>query len=115
MHGDEFNDFEIADLLQSARDVVPEAEKVSTRLKSRIYSAIMLVAATEGPLLGLDESEAAGRGLCIFEKLVEISGLTGETMEKNYCRTCHGRLMGEYIENPPLYWPCCPYADFKQS
>jgi hypothetical protein len=91
-----------------------EAEPVSTRLKSRVYSALMLEMEKEGPLLGLDQTGAAGRGVCVFEKLVQIAPVGTQAQEFNYCRICHGRLMGEHIENPPLYWPCCPYADFKK-
>jgi hypothetical protein len=111
----QFQDFDFDELMAATKDARVEDEGASTRLKSRVYSALMLAAAAEGPLLDLAASEKAGRGLCIFEKLVEISPLSGEAQAKNYCRTCHGRLMGEYIENPPLYWPCCPYAEFKDS
>lgn len=112
---DSFLDFDAEELLTASRDLEVEAGAASTRLKSKIYSVLMLAAAEQGPLLGLTETEEAGRGLCIFEKLVEISPISGAAQAKNYCRTCHGRLMGEYIENPPLYWPCCPYAEFKGS
>lgn len=112
---DSFVDFDAEELLTAARDLEVEEGAASTRLKSKIYSALMLAAAEQGPLLGLAETEQGGRGLCVFEKLVELSPVSGEAQVKNYCRTCHGRLMGEYIENPPLYWPCCPYAEFKES
>jgi hypothetical protein len=106
------NDLEI--LLRSAEAESPSTD-ISTRLKSRIYSQLIERMQEEGPLLGLDESAATGRALCVFEKIVELSP-TGEAIQAfNYCRVCHGRILGENIENPPLYWPACPYADFKKS
>jgi hypothetical protein len=87
-----------------------EPEPASSRLKSRIYSRLMLEEAAEGPLLGLAETKADGRGLCVFEELVRIAPV-GETLQsRNYCRICHARVAGERIENAPIYWPHCPYV-----
>ena len=102
-------------LMSLAADAPSIGVGASTRLKSRIYSALMLEAAADGPLLDLDATVAAGHGLCVFEKLVQIGPVGGALKSFNYCRVCHGRLMGEHIEDPPLYWVCCPYAEFKQS
>lgn len=100
-------------LLAAAEEATEAPEHAPTRLQSRIYSALMLEEATEGPLRNLNETEACGHGLCVFEKLVAITPVTEDLKSFNYCRICHGRLMGENIENPPLYWSHCPYADFK--
>ena len=83
------------------------------RLKSRIYSALVLVQAQTGPLLSLSECETGGRALCVFEKLVEIAPV-GQAVESiNYCRICHARVVAERFENAPIYWPGCPYAEFQ--
>jgi hypothetical protein len=84
-----------------------------SRLKSRIYSALVLAAQHEAPLATLSECKAAGRGLCVFEELVTILP-AGETLEsRNPCRVCHARLLGEHVENAPIYWPNCPYVRFQ--
>ena len=108
-------DNELESLLISAGDAPASGESASTRLKSRIYSALMLEAAADGPLLDLDATIAAGHGLCVFEKLVQIAPVGAALKSFNYCRVCHGRLMGESIEDPPLYWVCCPYAEFRKT
>ncbi len=82
-------------------------------LKSRIYSLMMREAAEEGALRSLPESRATGRGLCVFEELVRIAPV-GETAQcLNYCRVCHARVLGERVENAPIYWPNCPYVGFQ--
>jgi hypothetical protein len=108
------NEREIEELMRLAQEA-PEEGAASSRLRSRIYSALMLAEAAEGPLRSLGESESCGGELCIFEKLVEISPVDETLQSYNYCRICHGRVMGEQIENPPLYWPGCPYAQFKNT
>jgi hypothetical protein len=100
-------------LIASGAEAELDTGRASTRLQSRIYSALVQAQNAEGPLLSLSETEACGRGLCIFEKLVAIAPVPAELQTFNYCRVCHGRLLGEQIENPPLFWPNCPYAQFK--
>lgn len=87
--------------------------RAPSRLKSRIYSALVQRQAEEGPLLSLPEVKADGRKLCVFEDLVRISPVSEDLQQKNYCRICHGRLMGENIEGAPLFWSGCPYAQFQ--
>lgn len=87
--------------------------RASSRLKSRIYSTLMLEEAAAGPLRSVMETKAEGRGLCIFEQLIEIAPIGESAKKYNYCRICHGRILGEHLENPPLYWSGCPYAEFK--
>ncbi len=110
---DDFNDEFLERLIGAAAETGGDAALAPTRLQSRIYSALMLAQAEEGPLRSLGETEACGRGLCVFEKLVEITPVPEDLQTFNYCRICHGRIMGERIEDPPLYWPGCPYAQFK--
>ena len=88
-------------------------DRAPSRLKSRIYSALMERQAQDGPLLGLAENKAHGQQLCVFEELVQISPVGDSWKRKNYCRVCHARLMGENIEGAPLYWRGCPYAQFQ--
>jgi len=107
-------DNELESLLISAADAASTGASPSTRLKSRIYSALMLEAAADGPLLDLNATVANGNGLCVFEKLVQIAPVGVGLKSFNYCRVCHGCLMGESIEDPPLHWVCCLYAEFKQ-
>ena len=79
-------DNELDALLSLASDLPASGEAASTRLKSRIYSALMLEAAADGPLLDLDATVAAGQGLCLFEKLVQIAPVGTELKSFNYCR-----------------------------
>jgi hypothetical protein len=85
-----------------------------SRLKSRIYSALMLRQAEAGPLLSLPEVKDGGRKLCVFEQLVEIAPVGGTVQSLNYCRVCHARVLAEYLEHPPIYWSGCPYAAMKK-
>ncbi|MBI1792307.1 MAG: hypothetical protein HYR60_32700 [Acidobacteria bacterium] len=87
--------------------------KASSRLKSRIFSALTRRQAESGPLLGLTETRRAGRRLCVFEQLVRIAPV-GETLDSvNYCRFCHARALAERIEGAPIWWPGCPYVTFQ--
>jgi hypothetical protein len=86
-----------------------------SRLKSNIYSALVREQQKAGPLLGLEETKAAGEGLCVFEELVRISPVGEAAKCLNLCRVCHARLLAENLEHPPIYWPNCPYVSFKKS
>ena len=50
---------------ERARDRAP------ARLKSRIYSALVLHQASTGSLLSLSATKAAGRALCVFENTLD--------------------------------------------
>jgi hypothetical protein len=89
--------------------------RASSRLKSRIYSALVRRQQETGPLLSLPATEAAGEGLCVFEKLVRIAPLGEEQKCFNLCSVCHARWLGEHIENAPIFWANCPYVAFKKS
>ena len=87
--------------------------KAPSRLKSRIYSALVAEQSQDGPLLGLRATKDAGRRLCVFEELVQIAP-AGESVKRlNVCRVCHARVLGERIENAPVFWRGCPYVQFQ--
>jgi hypothetical protein len=88
--------------------------KAPRKLKSRIYSALVQAQAAEGGLLPLCESKAAGGGLCVFEEAVALLPSTHAAQTRNPCRVCHARVLAERLENPPIWWPNCPYAQFKK-
>lgn len=93
----------------------PQETPAPSRLKARIYSALILRQAEKGRLLNLESTKAAGRQLCVFEELVRIAPL-GETAKSlNYCRVCHARILAERLDHPPIYWPGCPYVSFKKG
>ena len=98
----------------AADDAHPEAAAAPSKLKSRIYSALMLAEAATGPLASFTETKAAGRKLCCFEELVRIAPVGGQLKSLNICRVCHARVLGERVENAPIYWPHCPYVKFQQ-
>ena len=85
-----------------------------SRLKARVYSALVGTQQETGPLQTLTESEAAGHRLCIFEKLVQIAPIGERAKAPFICWTCHARILAEYVENAPVFWPNCPYAAFQK-
>ena len=87
--------------------------RAPSRLKSRIYSALIERQQSDGPLLSLSEVKARGRRLCVFEELVQIAPVGESAKQSNLCRICHARVLAEKIENAPVYWPGCPYAQFQ--
>ncbi len=98
---------------QLATGDAPKAT-ASARLKSRIYSAIMRREAQSGPLRTVAETRAEGRGLCVFERVAELTPLPQSFQSLNFCRTCHARVLAESIENAPIYWHNCPYVAFQK-
>lgn len=94
---------------------MPEPKRrAPARLKSRIYSALVQAQAEVG-LKPLVECREAGHGLCVFEELVAILPADSKPQTQNPCRVCHARVLAESMENPPIWWPNCPYAEFKKS
>ena len=85
-----------------------------SRLKSRVYSALMREATRTRQMQSLGESEAAGGCLCVFERFVQILPLPAAMATLNYCRFCHPRLLGEAMEGAPVFWKGCPYAEFQR-
>lgn len=102
-------------LTNDAEEAGTPVDRAPGRLKSRIYSALVLRQASTGPLLSLTETRAAGRPLCVFES--GLCGLpVGERVKaSNPCRVCHARVLGERLESAPIFWPHCPYAEFHRS
>ena len=90
-----------------------EDMRAPSRLKARIYSVIVEQQRKDGPLLSLSEVKARGRRLCVFEELVQIAPVGESAKQPNLCRVCHARVLAENIENAPVYWPGCPYAQFQ--
>jgi hypothetical protein len=101
----------IDELITHCEAVFDAPEHASSRLKSRILSSLVALEQAEGPLRTLAESESAGGKLCVFERLVTL--LPSEDLQsRNPCRVCHARILAENVENPPIYWPGCPYVRF---
>ena len=91
-----------------------ETRYAPSRLKARVYSALVQHQAKSGPLMSLTEVVSGGRDLCVFEKLVQITP-TGEMLDSlNFCRTCHARVLAEQFERAPIYWRGCSYVTLKK-
>ena len=90
------------------------AAPAPARLKSKVYSALVRHMEASGPLLAVGETEAT-HGLCVFEKLVEITPLPEKLQTFNACSICHARVLAESLEHPPIYWKNCPYVNFKHG
>ncbi|MBI4910248.1 MAG: hypothetical protein HY820_41905 [Acidobacteria bacterium] len=99
------------DIIRSAERSIDAPEKASSRLKSRILSELILMEQAEGPLRILSQSRAAGEQLCIFEHAVALLP-SDDLQSRNPCAVCHARLLGEHVENAPIYWPGCPYSRY---
>jgi hypothetical protein len=84
-------------------------------MKARLYSALVRAQQATGPLASLNDTVASGRDICVFEKLVQIAPLPERAKSPFFCHTCHARLLAEHFDHPPIFWPHCPYADFKKS
>lgn len=88
-------------------------ERAPSSLKSRLYTALIQKQLESGPLASLDASAAAGHSLCVFEKLVQIAPVGASAKSPFFCQICHARILAEHFENPPIFWPNCPYVRFK--
>jgi hypothetical protein len=86
----------------------------SAKLKSQLYSMLMLRAAAAGPLASFTQSKEAGYGLCVFEELVRIAPVGEVAKSSNICRVCHARVLAEHLDKAPIYWPHCPYSEFQK-
>jgi hypothetical protein len=100
------------DLLAAKEDETSTLPAPS-RLKSRLFSALIERQQESGPLASLNESKAAGGTLCVFEQLVSLVPLGTEKRSFNYCGVCHARVLAERMENAPVFWSGCPYAGFQ--
>jgi len=84
-------------------------------LKARLYSAFVRMQQQSGPLASLDSSVLSGYGVCVFEKLVQIAPVGEPAQSPFFCEACHARMLAEHFDNPPIFWPHCPYVGFKES
>jgi hypothetical protein len=82
--------------------------------KARLSLVLVAEQAASGPLLSLPATQAAGRPLCVFENLLQVLPVGERVTSMNPCRVCHARVLAEHIESPPIYWPHCPYVDFRR-
>jgi hypothetical protein len=92
-----------------------ESLAAPTRLKAKVYSALMQRQAATGPLMSLTETKACGHELCVFEELVRIAPVGEKAKSLNICRVCHARVLAEHMEDAPIYWSGCPYVELKNS
>ena len=82
--------------------------RAPSRLKARVYSAL---STAQAPLASLSQTPH----LCVFERLIRIAPVGEPAKSRNLCRVCHARILAEHLENPPIWWPNCPYVRFKNS
>jgi hypothetical protein len=101
---------ELADATGVASD-----ERAPARLKSRIYSALVVHMAESGPLLDLAKTKDRGGHLCVFENALAVLPLGTDVRSMNPCRICHARALGERMAHAPIFWPGCPYSEFHNG
>lgn len=91
------------------------AERAPSSLKARLYSALIQKQQESGPLATLSATVASGHGICVFEKLLQIAPVGEKAKSPFFCQVCHARILAEHLDNPPIFWPHCPYVQFKNS
>ncbi len=101
-------------LAAAAQPLESEAQAPPS-LKSRIYSALVRLQSSSGPLLGLRECQEAGHGLCVFEQMVRIAPVGERLKALNPCQVCHARVLAERFDNAAIFWPNCPYVKFQEK
>jgi hypothetical protein len=89
-------------------------KKPPASLKARLYSALIRAQQASGPLASLDTT-AASHDLCVFETLVQIAPVGERAKSPFFCHVCHARVLAEAFDNPPIFWPNCPYSNFKKG
>ena len=90
-------------------------EGAPASLKARLYTALIRRQQESGPLGSLDASVEAGNHICVFEKLVQIAPIAEQAKSPFFCEVCHARVLAEHFDHPPIFWPGCPYVDFKKA
>jgi hypothetical protein len=100
-------------LLTEAETAHESDVQAPSRLKSRIYSALIRQQESSGPLSPLPLSRDAGRGLCVFEALTSALPVGERVQQMNLCSICHARVLAEHVEGAPIFWHNCPYVDFQ--
>jgi len=103
------------DLASKMEANAPAEPATPSRLKSRLYSALIRRQEESGPLASLAAAKTTGRGLCVFEELVRISPVGEKGKSFNCCRLCHARVLAETLEKAPIYWKHCPYVGFQEG
>ena len=97
----------------ATESAVGTSTKAPSRLKAKVYSALLSKQTASGPLLTVSATEAAGHPLCVFEKTFEVLPVGEAIKGLNFCRVCHARVAAEKMENAPIYWLHCPYSEFQ--
>jgi hypothetical protein len=90
-------------------------DRAPARLKSKVYSAVVLKQSESGPLLGLRETRERGQDLCVFERALTVLPVGKDVRSMNPCRICHARVLGENLERAPIFWHGCPYSDYHNG
>lgn len=90
-------------------------ESAPSRLKARLYTALIQKQQESGRLRTLAETRSCGHGLCIFEDLWERLTMAEGIQSFNCCSVCHARVLAEHLERPPIYWGHCPYVAFAKK
>ncbi|MDE3178038.1 MAG: hypothetical protein KGM47_00140 [Acidobacteriota bacterium] len=108
------HDDRMFELLAEQQDEAGERSAPS-RLKSRLYSALVRRQEESGPLRSLRETRAAGHGLCVFEAVWQRAISRDAAQCFNCCKLCHARVLGEHVEGAPIYWGNCPYVAFGKK
>ena len=94
---------------------IAQGEGAPSSLKARVYTALIGKQQESGPLMDLQRTKRSGHEICIFEELVQIAPI-GESAKSSFiCRVCHARILAENFDDPPIFWPGCPYVVFKKS
>ena len=108
-----------SDFEMELRALLSEPQQTGARppssLKARLYSALIRKQQESGPLASLKTSAKAGNAICVFERLVQIAPLGERATSRFFCEVCHARVLAESFDHPPVFWPGCPYVDFKKS
>src|SRR5262249_49404918 len=107
------DDFFFESLSKMSEPMEGDLAKTPSRLKAKVYSALLRRQTESGPLLSVSATEASGRALCVFEKAVGVLPVGERIKGLNFCRVCHARVAAEKMENAPIYWPHCPYSEFQ--
>ena len=92
-----------------------EGERAPSRLKARLYSALVRRQEASGPLRSLAETKALEYGLCVFEDLWQRATSGEGAQGFNCCSLCHARVLAEHLEHAPIYWTHCPYVAFGKK
>ena len=100
-------------LVETTGEELPE--RAPARLTSRVYSALVLRMSDSGALLDLAATKQSGGHLCVFENVLTVLPLGQDLLARNPCRICHARLLGEWMERAPIFWPGCPYSEFHNG